>query len=314
MRKKYWNYTYSVLLSIILVLLVGIFIHLSGGNSNIHPLLNEEARMPEEEAIIKEQEFQDEQVPFLYEIFRKSEDELQLFHQFTQGKLDQVEGLKDGPKIAIIIDDLGYQKEIAERIISLDFPVTISILPFLPQSQTVAQMAKEKGLTVLLHLPMEPQNSNVNPGQGAIFSTMTEEEIRNKMLANFQELPYVDGINNHMGSKATENTAVMRIVLSEVRERGLFFIDSMTSPNSVGYTLSKQMGIKTAYRSVFLDNDQDIDYIRSQVNLLKYFAEKYGTAIAIGHPYCNTIDVLSEIDLLLRAEGIRIVKLEELLE
>jgi len=296
------------------VLLVGIFIHLSGGNSKIYPLLNEEAKMPEEKARIREQEFQDEQVPFLYEIFQKSEDELQLFHQFTQGKLDQAEGLKDSPKIAIIIDDLGYQKEIAERIISLDFPVTISILPFLPHSQIVAQMAKEKGLTVLLHLPMEPQNSNVNPGQGAIFSTMTEEEIRNKMLANFQELPYVDGINNHMGSKATENTAVMRIVLNEVRERGLFFIDSMTSPNSVGYTLSKQMGIKTAYRSVFLDNDQDIDYIRSQVNLLKDFAEKYGTAIAIGHPYCNTIDVLSEIDLLLRAEGIRIVKLEELLE
>ena len=314
MKKKYWNYTYSVLLSIILVLLVGIFIHLSGGNSKIYPLLNEEAKMPEEKARIREQEFQDEQVPFLYEIFQKSEDELQLFHQFTQGKLDQAEGLKDSPKIAIIIDDLGYQKEIAERIISLDFPVTISILPFLPHSQIVAQMAKEKGLTVLLHLPMEPQNSNVNPGQGAIFSTMTEEEIRNKMLANFQELPYVDGINNHMGSKATENTAVMRIVLNEVRERGLFFIDSMTSPNSVGYTLSKQMGIKTAYRSVFLDNDQDIDYIRSQVNLLKDFAEKYGTAIAIGHPYCNTIDVLSEIDLLLRAEGIRIVKLEELLE
>jgi len=314
MKKKYWNYTYSVLLSIILVLLVGIFIHLSGGNSKIYPLLNEEAKMPEEKARIREQEFQDEQVPFLYEIFQKSEDELQLFHQFTQGKLDQAEGLKDSPKIAIIIDDLGYQKEIAERIISLDFPVTISILPFLPHSQIVAQMAKEKGLTVLLHLPMEPQNSNVNPGQGAIFSTMTEEEIRNKMLANFQEVPYVDGINNHMGSKATENTAVMRIVLNEVRERGLFFIDSMTSPNSVGYTLSKQMGIKTAYRSVFLDNDQDIDYIRSQVNLLKDFAEKYGTAIAIGHPYCNTIDVLSEIDLLLRAEGIRIVKLEELLE
>ena len=314
MKKKYWNYTYSVLLSIILVLLVGIFIHLSGGNSKIYPLLNEEAKMPEEKARIREQEFQDEQVPFLYEIFQKSEDELQLFHQFTQGKLDQAEGLKDSPKIAIIIDDLGYQKEIAERIISLDFPVTISILPFLPHSQIVAQMAKEKGLTILLHLPMEPQNSNVNPGQGAIFSTMTEEEIRNKMLANFQELPYVDGINNHMGSKATENTAVMRIVLNEVRERGLFFIDSMTSPNSVGYMLSKQMGIKTAYRSVFLDNDQDIDYIRSQVNLLKDFAEKYGTAIAIGHPYCNTIDVLSEIDLLLKAEGFRIVKLEELLE
>ncbi len=313
MEKKIWNYAYSVLLSIILLLLVGIFIHLNGGNNQENSLLADSDRIPEEVTSVEEQSCEKKEIPFLYEIFGKSEEDLQLFHQLLEGRKDQ-EAFIESPKIAIIIDDLGYQKDIAELILNLDFPVTISILPFLPHTRTVAQMAREKGLTVLLHLPMEPQDPNVNPGQGAIFSTMTEEEIRKKMLSNFQELPEVDGINNHMGSKVTENTIVMEIVLSEVKERGLFFVDSMTSPNSVGYTLSRQMGIKTAYRSVFLDNDQNIDYIRNQFNVLKELAHKHGTAIAIGHPYCNTVDVLMETGSVLQEEGIKIVRLQELLE
>jgi len=196
---------------------------------------------------------------------------------------------------------------------NLDYPITVSILPFLPYSSTVAQMAREKNKTVLLHLPMEPHNSNVNPGKGAIFSTMKEEEIRNKMTANFLEIPDIDGINNHMGSKVTENREIMEIVLSEIKERNIFYVDSVTSPYTVGYELSREMGIKTAYRSVFLDNEQEIEYIRSQLQLLKNYAIKNGNAIAIGHPYCNTVDVLYEAKNVLRAEGIEIVRLEELL-
>jgi hypothetical protein len=175
-------------------------------------------------------------------------------------------------------------------------------------------MGKEKGMTVLLHLPMEPHNSSVNPGKGAIFSTMSEEDIRNKVSSNLLSFPDIDGVNNHMGSKITENEEIMRIVLTEIKKRGIFFVDSMTSPNSIGYRLSKEMGIKTAYRSVFLDNEKDIDYIRNQVNLLKEYAIRNGSAIAIGHPYCNTVEVLNEMDVLLESEGIEIVKLEELLE
>jgi hypothetical protein len=254
---------------------------------------------------------QDKEIPFLYEIYDEHDEEWQLFHDFIQNRKRYV---ADKPKVAIIIDDLGYQKEIAERILNLNFPVTISVLPFLSHSQSVAQMAKEKGMTVLLHLPMEPHNSNVNPGQGAIFTTMSEEEIINKVTSNLLNLPNVDGINNHMGSKLTENEEIMRIILSEIKQRGMFFVDSVTSPNSVGYRLSKEMGIKTAYRSVFLDNEKDIDYIRNQVKLLKEYAIRNGSAIAIGHPYCYTLEVLDEIDYLLQSEGIEIVKLETLLE
>ena len=106
----------------------------------------------------------------------------------------------------------------------------------------------------------------------------------------------------------------MKVILSEIKERGLFFVDSVTSPDTAGYKLSKEMGIKTGFRSVFLDNEQDIEYIRNQLYLLKEYALKNGQAIAIGHPYCNTVDVLYEADEIFMEEGIEIVKLEELLE
>jgi uncharacterized protein len=314
MDKKLWNYAYSILLSVILLLLLGIFIHL-GGNGNKITDLPMDTTSPSEETFLEEQAVQDKGKSslLLHEILRKRDEELQLFYQFIKGR-DRDQDKEDWPKVAIIIDDLGYQKEIAERIMNLNYPVAISILPFLPYSQFVAQMAKEKEMTVLLHMPMEAHNSNVNPGEGAIFSTMNEEEIRNKMRSVFQNLPNVNGMNNHMGSKVTENREIMKIVLSEIKAKDMFFIDSMTSPDSVGYELSRDMGIKTAYRTVFLDNEQDIDYIRSQVQLLKEFALKNGNAIAIGHPYCNTIDVLIEAGLLLQAGGIEIVDLEELLK
>jgi len=309
MDKKLWNYVFSILLSAILLLLLGIFVHLDSNNKvNGKPL---GPGVISEETKVQEEDVQDKEIPFLYEIFSKKDEESPLFHKFTKDRRIRI-GAK--PKVAIIIDDLGYQQEIAERILNLKFPITVSVLPFLSDSRLVAKMAKEKGMTVLLHLPMEPHNSNVNPGKGAIFSTMNEEEIRNKMLANLLEFPEADGVNNHMGSKVTENNEIMRIVLDEIKGRDIFFIDSMTSPDSVGYKLSKELGIKTAFRSVFLDNEQDIDYIRNQVSLLKELAIRNGNAIAIGHPYCNTIDVLNELDILLEAEGVEIVKLEELLE
>ncbi|MDD4764760.1 MAG: divergent polysaccharide deacetylase family protein [Atribacterota bacterium] len=308
MDKKLWNYAFSILLSAILLLLVGIFVNLNSDNNvNGKPI---GPGIVSEDTALQQESIQEKQKPFLFEIFDDKEDEALLYDKFIKNREKDI---VDGPKVAIIIDDLGYQMEIAERIMNLDYPITVSILPFLPYSSTVAQMAREKNKTVLLHLPMEPHNSNVNPGKGAIFSTMKEEEIRNKMTANFLEIPDIDGINNHMGSKVTENREIMEIVLSEIKERNIFYVDSVTSPYTVGYELSREMGIKTAYRSVFLDNEQEIEYIRSQLQLLKNYAIKNGNAIAIGHPYCNTVDVLYEAKNVLRAEGIEIVRLEELL-
>ena len=309
MSQKFWNYGYSVLLSIILLLLIGIFINWNDNKSENYTLGNNKSG--EESLLVRDKQLAEkEKTIFLYDLIDQKDKELQLFNRFVEERKKE----EGKAKVAIIIDDMGYQKEMADRIINLNFPVTVSVLPFLPHSRYVAQLAKEKGMTVLLHLPMEPHNSNVDPGKGAIFSTMSEQEIRAKFLANWQDVPYVSGVSNHMGSKITENRDIMKIILSEIKEKNLYFIDSMTSPDSVGYQLSREMGIKTAQRTVFLDNEQDIDYIGNQINVLKEFALKYGSAIAIGHPYCNTIDMLMEAYLTFPAEGIEIVQLEELLE
>jgi polysaccharide deacetylase 2 family uncharacterized protein YibQ len=311
MVKKSWNYLYSLLLSIILLLLVGIFLNLNSNESNIsnNVVANKSEHIQDPEVQKQELFVSEKRTFFMPEIFDQESKETPLLNKFLKDRKKDKKA-----KVAIIIDDIGYQIEIAEQIMSLNYPVAISVLPFLPHSQFVAQMAKEKGLTVLLHLPMEPHNANTDPGKGAIFTTMNEHEIKAKILANLKDIPYVDGVNNHMGSKATEDEFIMRTVLHELKERNLFFIDSMTSPHSIGYQLSKEMGLKTAQRTVFLDNEQNIDYIRNQVVVLKNTALKYGSAIAIGHPYCNTIDVLKELESIVEPESVEIVPLKELLK
>lgn len=312
MIKKSWNYLNSLLLSIILLLLVGIFLNLNSNESNIsnNVVVNKSEHIQDPEVQKQELFVSEKRTFFMPEIFDQESKETPLLNKFLKDRKKD----ERRAKIAIIIDDIGYQIEIAEQIMSLNYPVAISVLPFLPHSQFVAQMAKEKGLTVLLHLPMEPHNTNTDPGKGAIFTTMNEREIKAKILANLKDIPYVDGVNNHMGSKATEDEFIMRTVLHELKERNLFFIDSMTSPHSIGYQLSKEMGLKTAQRTVFLDNEQNIDYIKNQVVVLKNTALKYGSAIAIGHPYCNTIDVLKELESIVEPESVEIVPLKELLK
>ena len=305
MKKNYWNYTYSILFSVILLLLIGIFINLDSNGNKIKDLAIDEPCPPQEKFLPDYEVFEEQDSTFFdYKILSQKDLELDESYQFQD--IYQ-------PKVAFIIDDLGYQKEIAERIMNLEFPVTISVLPYLAYSQYVATEAQQRNLTVLLHLPLEPHNANINPGKGAIFSTMNPAEVRNKLIADLTDLPDVDGVNNHMGSKVTENRKIMEIILQELKLRGKFFIDSKTSPNSVGYDLCKEMGIKTAYRSVFLDNEQEIDYIQGQFEELKQIAQKNGSAIAIGHPYCNTVEVLSQVGPKLKDEGIQIVELETLL-
>lgn len=313
MEKKLWNYLYSVLLSIILLLLIGIFLQLnnkSGYKIKNDSIINKNGNTKESVAQTKEQSTSDNYAFFYHNIIEQKSKEPSLFNKFVINR--NKEDVK--AKIAIIIDDMGHQKNIAEQLMELGYPVAISVLPFLQHSQEVAEMAKEKGFTVLLHLPMQPQNSDTDPGKGAIFTTMNEQEIRAKIVANLQNVPNIVGVNNHMGSKATEDDRIMEIVLTELKERNLFFVDSMTTPHSVGYKLSKEMGLKTAQRNVFLDNEQDVNYIRNQVVILKDLALDSGSAIAIGHPYCNTVSVLKEMDSILGREGVEIVRIEDLLE
>lgn len=218
------------------------------------------------------------------------------------------------PKAAFIIDDLGYETKVAKKMMELEYPIALSILPFLQYSEFTAEESKKNNKEVMLHLPMEPNNSDANPGPGAIESYMSEEEIRQAVRKCILDFPYTIGVNNHMGSKITEDREIMEIVLEEIKGYNLFFIDSMTSKNSIAYEVAQEMGIKSAVRSVFLDNGNDMEYIKGQMLEVQKIALEKGEVIAIGHDRINTFYVLKRmIPELIRA-GIEIVPVSELVK
>lgn len=217
-------------------------------------------------------------------------------------------------KVAFIIDDLGYETEVAKKIMELEFPVALSILPFLQYSEFIAEEGRKYNREIMLHLPMEPNNSDADPGPGVIKSDMSEEEIRQAVRDCILNFPYIIGTNNHMGSKITEDREIMEIVLEEIREYNLFFIDSITTKDSIAYEVAQEMEIKSAVRSVFLDNENDMEYIKGQMLEVQETALIEGEVIAIGHSRINTFYVLKRMVPELIKAGIEIVPVSELVK
>ncbi len=218
------------------------------------------------------------------------------------------------PKVAFIIDDLGYETEMAKKMMELDFPITLSILPFLKYSEYIAEEGKKNNQEIMLHLPMEANNSSADPGPGAIKSYMSGEEIRQAVRGSIFDFPYVIGVNNHMGSKITEDREIMKIILEEIRRYNLFFIDSITTRNSIAYQVAQETGVKTAVRTVFLDHESDMEYIKGQMLEVQEIALRDGEAIAIGHSRINTFYVLKRMIPELIKAGIEIVPVSELVK
>ena len=218
-------------------------------------------------------------------------------------------------RIAIVIDDLGYDRQTGRALLRLDAPLSFSVFPFAPHSRELAMEASEEGRDVLLHLPMEPKGyPGQNPGEGRLLTTMGEKQLLAQLDRDLSAVPYVKGVNNHMGSKFTENSELMRIVLKDIGQRGLFFLDSRTTPHTVGFRVAQELGIKTGQRSVFLDNDRDVAKIKTQLAELVALSKKNGHAIGIGHPHPETLRALREALPSLRDNGIEVVPVSMLLE
>ncbi len=217
-------------------------------------------------------------------------------------------------KVALIVDDMGNSEEALQEIIDLGEPVSVSILPYSPYGLETARRAHEKGLEILLHLPLESLNGNGSESvtQGLIRSEMSEEEIRSLMGQELDRIPYVRGVNNHMGSKITADAAMMREILGPVRERGLYFLDSRTSGKSVAYDVAVEMGIPAASRQVFLDADGDTGRIRERLLELFRIAQRDGRAVGICHPFKETLRTLKEDFGLLRGYGLEAVFASEM--
>jgi hypothetical protein len=197
------------------------------------------------------------------------------------------------PEIAIILDDLGYKKELAFWFLRAEIPLTFSVLPGAPFTRSIVEDIRETGGELMLHLPMEPKKyPDINPGPGALLLSMNDQEIRGVLEEDLKQIPGASGVNNHMGSSFTENPEKMKVVLEELSNRDLFFVDSRTTSETVGYKMASDMGLPSNKRGVFLDNDLDPRAIEIQVERLMSMARHSGAAIGICHPHPETLEVL----------------------
>lgn len=218
----------------------------------------------------------------------------------SRRKKTEKQDLPATPRVAIVIDDMGNRQDTGKALIALDLPFSFAFLPFTPFSEELQKEARARGRDILLHLPLEPVDSKAHPGPGVLTTSMDPETMKTIFRQDLQAVPNALGINNHMGSRFTADPQAMRTLLGLLRERDLFFLDSVTASNSVAYDLARKMGIQAERRTVFLDNDQNPDMIRAQLDLLIRLAEEHGQAVAIGHPYPATVEALRRYQTQLR--------------
>ncbi|MDF1553289.1 MAG: divergent polysaccharide deacetylase family protein [Deferrisomatales bacterium] len=222
-------------------------------------------------------------------------------------------GVKHVPQLAVVIDDMGRNLELERQFLDLPLEITPSLLPHLHHTGEVAAYAAARGREFLLHLPMQPRDyPRQNPGEGAILEGMDEAQARAGVRALLRAVPGAAGANNHMGSRLTELREPMTWVLDELRAEGLFFLDSVTTGESVGVEVARELGLGWARRDVFLDNVREVAAVGEQLDKAAALARERGTAVAIGHPHRATLQALAEWAPRLRAAGVRVVPLGRL--
>jgi polysaccharide deacetylase 2 family uncharacterized protein YibQ len=192
-------------------------------------------------------------------------------------------------RMVLIIDDIGYSRRRAEAFAGLDVPLTFAVLPQLPKSRRLAESLHDRGFDILLHQPMEPLAPDLNPGPGALYTGDSQERIAGVLAENLAEMPFALGVNNHMGSKFTSAPGEMRATLTQLQARELLFVDSLTSPRSVGYGTARQMGMNSLRRNEFIDHIPHPRSVLRRLQRLEALARSHGTAIGIGHPLAETL-------------------------
>jgi polysaccharide deacetylase 2 family uncharacterized protein YibQ len=218
------------------------------------------------------------------------------------------------PRLAIIIDDLGYDRSAADAVLALGFPVTVSVLPHLPLSTEVAEEAQRRGDQVMLHLPMESEADGAKPEDIELRVGMTAAQVDSTLAGMLETVPHAVGVNNHQGSRATSDPALMQALMPALRQRGLFFIDSRTDVKTVAYDTAERDGVRAASRKVFLDDVASREAILKQLDLAARDARRDGFTIAIGHPRPATIAALANGVPRLEAQGIHLVFASDLVQ
>lgn len=197
------------------------------------------------------------------------------------------------PRVAIILDDIGYDREIVSQFLSLELPLTLSMLPQSPFENSILAEAQKHNIEIMLHQPMEPfEYPRANPGPGALLSSMSPDDMLEQFIKNLDDMPYVSGVNNHMGSRMTADAAQMRQLFTVMKQRNLYFIDSRTTEKTICRRSADLLQLPFGERDIFIDHFQDNAFIEKQLFKLVRIAEKHGVAIGIAHPYRRTYKIL----------------------
>lgn len=219
-----------------------------------------------------------------------------------------LEAERRGRPIAVIIDDIGYDLRMVEELVRIGAPLAFAILPHTPHAVEAARLLHGAGKEILLHMPMEPRSYPAeNPGAGALFVHMNDQEIRRRIEAGIAAVPYISGVNNHMGSRFMEDEARLFVVMQELAKRGLFFVDTRTTPDSRGRAAAARAGVRFLQRTVFIDHPPG--YATALANLTRpprQVLEKRRPSLLIGHPIPGTLRALKEASQLWQNEGVRI--------
>jgi polysaccharide deacetylase 2 family uncharacterized protein YibQ len=218
----------------------------------------------------------------------------------------------DAPKLAIVIDDLGLSPARTRQAIALPAPLTLALLSYGRELSSLSDAARARGHELLVHVPMQPKDTTWDAGENVLASSLSAGERARRLEWALSRFDGYVGINNHMGSAFTEDEAGMRAVLTTLRERGLMFLDSRTTPISAAPALAKRLGVPFAQRDVFLDNVKDPAAIAANLDQAAAVARTHGQAVAIGHPYPSTLKVLADWLPKARDKGVTVVPLSAL--
>ncbi|MBB5020955.1 divergent polysaccharide deacetylase family protein [Desulfurispira natronophila] len=215
---------------------------------------------------------------------------------------------KDKPiRIALILDDAGDNFQLARRIVGVSPNITLSILPKRPYSRQIAQYLNRRDIEFMLHQPMEALNPLINPGWAVLSTDMNGDEVRLTLGEALDAVPGARGLNNHMGSKFTQDRGGMAVVIEELSKRNMYFIDSYTTSDSKAYKVATEQQVPSAYRDIFIDNVNDVDAILIQLEQLVEIAQHYGSSVGIGHVRSRTLQALEKFVPRLQDMGIELV-------
>ena len=200
------------------------------------------------------------------------------------------------PRVAIIVDDLGYDRRIARKFLDLNTDLTFSVLPHTPHTRSIAREVKARNREIMLHLPMEPlEYPRVNPGPGALLTSMSPDELIAELKKNLSAVPGIKGVNNHMGSKMTAESTQIYQIFSILKQQDLYFVDSRSTAQTVCRPSARLFQLPFAERDVFIDHKHSPEFIRKQIRSLIRIAKKNGQAVGIIHPSKTSLRILQEM-------------------